>query len=109
MRRAHINTARIGRGASKWPVCSVLIVMLASFATPVRALEPQDTLRDWNAASAADRDRLLKQLEKSSEGAASRKDVVSCLNDAAGMAPHADLRVAEVFMACTNQTSEDSI
>lgn len=104
-----MNADRRGRGASKMPVFSLSMLILASFATPALALEPQDTLRDWNAASGADRDRLLKQLEGSSAGAASRKDVVSCLNDTAGMAPHADLRVADVFMACTKQTSKKSI
>ena len=91
------------------PVRSLLILILASIATPALALQPQDTLRDWSAAQGADRDRLLQQLEKSSEGGAPRKDVLSCLNDAAGMSAHADLAIGEVFMACAKQTPEDSI
>ncbi|TXM70430.1 hypothetical protein [Methylobacterium sp. WL120] len=91
------------------PVRSLLILMLASVATPALALQPQDTLRDWSAATGADRDRLLQQLEKSSEGGAPRKDVLSCLNDAAGMSAHADLAISDVFMACTKQKPEDSI
>jgi hypothetical protein len=91
------------------PIRAVLVLMLASVATPAMALEPQDTLRDWKTASGADRDRVLKQLEDSLGGAAPRKDVLSCLNDAAGMTPHADLRVADVFTACAKQSSEKSI
>ena len=88
---------------------AVLVSMLVSVATPALALEPQDTLRDWNAASSADKSRLLKQLNESGGGGASGKDVLSCLDDAAGMAPHADLRVADVFVACAKQSSEKSI
>lgn len=91
------------------PVRSLLILILASVATPALALQPQDTLRDWSAATGADRDRLLQQLEKSSETGAPRKDVLSCLNDAAGMNAHADLAIGEVFMACTKQTPEHAI
>ncbi|KQP80376.1 hypothetical protein ASF60_22670 [Methylobacterium sp. Leaf113] len=108
MRQSQMNADRVGRSAWKVPLRSLLILMLATFVTPALALDPQDTLRDWNAASSADRNRLLKQLEKA-DGGASRKDVVSCLDDAAGMAPHADLRVADVFMACAKQSSEKSI
>ena len=104
-----MNADGIGRGTSMVPVCSLIILTLVSFATPVLALDPHDTLRDWNAASDADRDRLLKKLAESTDGAASRNDVVSCLNDAAGMAPHADLSVADVFMACTKQAMGKSI
>ena len=91
------------------PVRSLLILILASIATPALALHPQDTLRDWSAATGADRDRLLQKLEKSSEGSAPRKDVLSCINDAAGMSAHADLAISDVFMACTKQKPEDSI
>lgn len=90
------------------PVRSLLILMLASIATPALALQPQDTLRDWSAAPGAERDRLLQQLEKSG-GGAPRKDALSCLNDAASMDAHADLAISDVFMACTKQTPEDSI
>ncbi len=58
------------------PIRAVLVLMLASVATPAMALEPQDTLRDWKTASGADRDRVLKQLEDSLGGAAPRKDVL---------------------------------
>jgi hypothetical protein len=91
------------------PICALLVLMLASVATPALALEPQDTLREWNAAAGMDRDSLLQRLEASSGGVASRKEVLSCLNDAAGMPPHAELRIADVFMACAKQTSENSI
>lgn len=88
---------------------SLLILMLASVATPALALTPQDSLRDWSAASGSDRDSLLQQMEKSGEGSAPRKNVLSCLNDAAGMDAHADLSISDVFMACTKQKPEDSI
>ncbi|TXM65998.1 hypothetical protein FV226_24160 [Methylobacterium sp. WL12] len=91
------------------PVRFLLILILASIATPALALQQQDTLRDWSAATGADRDRLLQQLEKSSEGSAPRKNVLSCINDAAGMSAHADLAISDVFMACTKQKPEDSI
>ncbi len=91
------------------PVRFLLILMLGLIATPVLALQPQDTLRDWSAATGADRERLLQQLEKSSEGGAPHKDVLSCLNDAAGMSAHANLAISDVFMACTKQAPEDSI
>lgn len=91
------------------PVRSPLFLILASVATPALALQPQDTLRDWRAAFGADRDRLLQQMEKPGEGGARRKDVLTCLNDAAGMDAHADLAISDVFSACTKQTTEDSI
>ncbi|WP_157085589.1 hypothetical protein [Methylobacterium sp. Leaf99] len=91
------------------PVRYLLILILGSVAMPALALQPQDTLRDWRAATGADRDRLLQQLEKSSDGGAPRKDVLSCLDDAASMNAHADLTISEVFMACTKRTPEDSI
>ena len=87
----------------------LLILMLVLIATPAFALQPQDTLRDWSAAPGADRERLLQQLEKSSEVGAPRKDVLSCLNNAAGMNAHADLAIGDVFRACAKQASEDSI
>lgn len=88
---------------------ALLVLTLASLGAPALALEPQDTLRDWKTASGADRDRVLKQLDASGGGAASRKDVLSCLDDAAGMAPHADLRIADVFTACAKPSSEKAI
>ena len=91
------------------PVRAFVILMLGSIATPAVALQPQDTLRDWSAATGADRDRLLQQLEKSSAIAAPRKDVLSCLNDAASMNAHADLAIGDVFRACAKQASENSI
>jgi hypothetical protein len=91
------------------PVRSVLIVILTAVATPALALQPQDTLRDWSAAPSVDRDRLLQQLEKSGGGDAPLKDVLSCLNDAAGMDAHANLAISDVFRACTKQTPKDSI
>lgn len=91
------------------PVRSILILILACVATPALALQPQDTLRDWRAALGADRDSLLQQMEKSDEGGARRKDVLTCLNDAAGMDAHADLAISDVFSACSKQTPEDSI
>ena len=91
------------------PVQALVILILASIATPALALQQQDSLRDWSAARGADRYRLLQQLEKSSEGGAPRKDVLSCINDAAGMNAHADLAISEVFIACTKQTPKDSI
>lgn len=90
------------------PVRSLLILMLASVATPALALQPQDTMRDWSAASGADRDRLLKQLG-SGAGIVSPKDVSSCINDAAGMDAHADLRITDVFGACTKQAPGERI
>ena len=91
------------------PVRSLLILMLASVATPAWALQPQDTLRDWSASSGSDRDRLLQQIENSGGGRAPRKDVLSCLNDAAGMDAHADLTISSVFTACTKQKLKGSI
>lgn len=91
------------------PVRSLLILMLASLGTPALALQPQDTLRDWSAAPSVDRDRLLSQLDQSGGGGAPRKDVMSCLNDAAGLDAHADLAISDVFKACTKQTPENSI
>jgi len=90
-------------------VRALLVLTLASIGAPALALEPQDTLRDWKTASGADRNLILKQLEASNGGGASRKDVLSCLDDAAGMAPHADLRIADVFTVCAKQSSEKSI
>ncbi|KQP58148.1 hypothetical protein [Methylobacterium sp. Leaf108] len=88
---------------------SLLILILGSIAAPALALQPRDTLRDWSAATGADRDRLLQQLEKSSEVGVPREDVLSCLNDAASMTAHADLAIHDVFRACTKQTLKDSI
>lgn len=91
------------------PVRAILILILTSVATPALALQPQDTLRDWSAAPGVDRDRLMQQLEKSGGGGASPKDVMSCLNAAAGMDAHADLSISDVFTACAKQTVKDSI
>jgi hypothetical protein len=99
----------LDRRILKMPVRSFLLVMLASVATPALTLQPQDTLRDWTAASGSDRDSLLQQMEKSGGGGAPRKNVLSCLNDAAGMDAHADLAISDVFMACTKHKPEDSI
>jgi hypothetical protein len=90
-------------------VRALLVLTLASLGAPVLALEPQDTLRDWKMASGTDRDRVLKQLDASMGGSASRKDVLSCLDGAAGIAPHADLRIADIFKACAKQSSEKAI
>ena len=100
---------RLGHGASNKLVRSLLVLMLASASAPALALQPQDTLRDWSAAPGADQDRLLKRLEESIGGGVLRKDVLSCLNDAAGMGAHADLRITDVFMACTKQTPGEAI
>lgn len=66
------------------------------------ALSGTDTMMDWLHASAADRSRVLDDLQsKNKLTQASRAKLIECLNGAAEIAGHSELHIADVAEACS--------
>jgi hypothetical protein len=83
----------------------VLVVM----AAPASALDGGDTMQAWAGASSADKDNLLRKLDTSSGGNASRDRVRSCLDDTSKTSGHSNLPISEVAKACSEQAARENI
>ncbi|WP_342109991.1 hypothetical protein [Methylobacterium sp. SI9] len=88
------------------PAGALALVLLT---TPAFALSAGDTMREWAGASAVDKDALLRKLDATGGGSASRAGVRSCLDDTAKAAGHANLPISEVAKACSEQAARDNI
>ena len=82
----------------------LLLVLVASVLMPLSAvaLEQDDPMSKWLGSSEHDRTRVLDELR--AKGGKLRQDsssVLACMNAAAEIAGHQDLRVGDVAEACS--------
>lgn len=77
---------------------SALLVSCA--ATPVLALDAEDTMQAWKSASDKERTELLEAL-LGKERAGSGK-VLRCMTDTSKTPGHADLPIGEVAKVCAS-------
>ena len=85
------------------------VFALVIVTTPVFALNAGDTMQAWAGASSADKDNLLRKLDTSSGGNASRDRVRSCLDDTSKTSGHSNLPISEVAKACSEQAARENI
>ena len=86
-----------------------LLLLVAAMLTPfsAAALERNDSMSTWLESSAQERTHVLDELraENSKLRQADPGKVMACMNGAAGIAGHQDLRVGEVAEACAEPPS----
>lgn len=86
------------------------VAVVASFgASQASALDRNDTMSVWLHASDADRSRLLDELlaHDRTVQKANPKAVAACLDAAAKIPGHGELRIGDVADACSEQSSPD--
>lgn len=84
------------RGLALWLLAFVC-------ASQADALERNDTMSGWLHSSDADRSNLLDKLQAtgSKPRQANRARVMDCMNAAAEVAGHGELRIGDVAEACS--------
>jgi len=90
-------------------ILSIGAFALIVLATPVFALDLGDTMQAWAGASPTDKDNLLRKLDTTSGGDASRDRMRSCLDDTSKAAGHSNLPISEVAKACVEQSARENI
>lgn len=85
------------------------VFALVVTATPVLALNAEDTMQAWADSSSTDKDALLRKLDAVSGGDAARDRLRSCLDDTSKAAGHSNLPISEIAKACSEQAARDNI
>lgn len=88
-------------------VLALLLVAAVSTSQRAEALERSDTMSEWRQSLNSDRSHLLDELRAKNRtlGQADRTRVMECMDAAASIAGHQELRIGDVAEACSEQTS----